>query len=366
MKCCGDCFASEYIKPIIRSHAFSQGKCDFCGSTDVFLCDPRELIPQFRNLVDMYLPVSNAHRLYDVKFTTSLPIGSLHLRIIDDFNPVFRKIEAAEKLLQAIFQDEMEEYKQHFSEPVLLEYMCVETNFATVQNLSSTWERFVHEIKSANRFHLSNKVDLSIIKKLLANHEKSYKRGKIFYRSRISDKEGFSNLEMGNPPAILAKPGRANPVGISYLYLSEGVSTTLYETRATLYDYVSIGEFTLKEDIRVVNLRETHVYDTLYVAEEEGRLEHFMLHLPFLRLLERELSKPLRRSDNELDYLPTQYLSEFVKSLGYDGIEYKSSLNPNGYNIAAFIPEKFECKKAYVKEVHEISFQYRSTDDGKA
>lgn len=364
MGCCGDCFASEYIKPIIKSHSSSQGVCDFCGSTNVAICDPRELMPQFRNLVDMYMPVSRAQITYDATLIVNLPVGPLHERIAEDFNPVFGKVDAdgAERLLKAIFQDEMEEYEQHFSEPVVLEYLCNEVNTTTVQNLSSTWELFVHEIKSSNRFHLTNKIDLNVIKKLLSYHERKYKRGKIFYRARISDKQGFPNSLMGNPPATLTKPGRANPAGISYLYLSEGVSTTLYETRATLYDFITIGEFTLVEDMVVVNLRETHIYDTLYVAEEEGRLEHFMMHLPFLCLLEQELSKPLRRSDNELDYLPTQYLTEFIKSLGYDGVEYKSSLNPDGYNIAAFTPSKFVCKKSYVKEVHEITFQHRDID----
>lgn len=35
------------------------------------------------------------------------------------------------------------------------------------------------------------------------------------------------------------------------------------------------------------------------------------------------------------DYVPTQIIAELIKSLGYDGIAYKSSL-ANGHNIALF------------------------------
>ena len=61
---------------------------------------------------------------------------------------------------------------------------------------------------------------------------------------------------MGKPPYDKATAGRANPKGISYLYLSSDLSTTLYETRATLYDYMSIGEFKLLNNMNIVNLRD--------------------------------------------------------------------------------------------------------------
>ena len=35
-------------------------------------------------------------------------------------------------------------------------------------------------------------------------------------------------------------------------------------------------------------------------------------------------------------------MSDFIKSLGYDGIKYKSTLNPEGYNLAIFDINSFE------------------------
>lgn len=38
-----------------------------------------------------------------------------------------------------------------------------------------------------------------------------------------------------------------------------------------------------------------------------------MIHGSFIDKLEQELSKPRRKNDSELDYLPTKYLSELIK-----------------------------------------------------
>ena len=76
--------------------------------------------------------------------------------------------------------------------------------------------------------------------------------------------------------------------------------------------------------------------------------------------LEDELSKPHRRHDSDLDYLPTQYVSEFIKSMGFDGIEYKSSLYPEGYNLAIFNTEKFECKKVELYDIKTIDLTFEN------
>jgi hypothetical protein len=70
--------------------------------------------------------------------------------------------------------------------------------------------------------------------------------------------------------------------------------------------------------------------------------------------LEEQLSKPKRRSENELDYLPTQYLSELIKSIGFAGVEFQSSLYANGFNLAIFEPDKFECIGVKVCEIKKI------------
>jgi hypothetical protein len=62
-----------------------------------------------------------------------------------------------------------------------------------------------------------------------------------------------------------------------------------------------------------------------------------------LKDIEADLAKPMSRWDSELDYLPTQYISDFAKFIGYDGIIYYSTFNNKSYNIALFDPSKCKC-----------------------
>ena len=69
------------------------------------------------------------------------------------------------------------------------------------------------------------------------------------------------------------------------------------------------------------------------------------------------MAKPLRNNANPIEYIPTQYISDYVHSLKeYDGIEYKSTMNPNGYNLAIFDPTLFECINTETIQVNEINY----------
>lgn len=45
---------------------------------------------------------------------------------------------------------------------------------------------------------------------------------------------------------------------------------------------------------------------------------------------------------NPDDYIPTQIIAEYIKSLGYEGIRFKSSLHNGGVNLTIFNYEKCE------------------------
>ena len=142
--------------------------------------------------------------------------------------------------------------------------------------------------------------------------------------------------------------------------MANDITTTLYEVRASLFDYVTVGTFRLEENISIVNLSR-FTYDVFRLAELES-LEEVMIHGSFIDKLEQELSKPRRRSDSELDYLPTQYLSELIKSMGFDGIEFKSSLYQKGVNLAIFNPHKFKGIDVSVYDIENIKLDFTELD----
>lgn len=350
MFCCSECFSSSYLKDIINSNP-TIGNCDFCGSENIAVYDPRELALIFQKVLDLYI--------------INPGIGnSIEIQIESDFKEKIFSAKSRKNvrlLLQEIMSDGFHEYEDFFIEKIVLKHIADSNNNEKVKPLEISWDRFAKEIKSTNRFFIQNALDLEILSDLLANYEKKYTKGKIYFRARIAENIiGYPLEKMKNPPNERARAGRANPDGISYLYVANDIKTALYEVRASLFDYVTIGDFRLKEDLKVINLR-GDTYDPIKLLEE-GELEDFLIHLPFISKLEQELSKPRRRSDNELDYLPTQYLSEFIKSLGFDGVEYQSSLYPTGYNLAIFNPSKLECIKIGVYEIQTIDLTHKKVD----
>ncbi|MEC7784995.1 MAG: RES domain-containing protein [Bacteroidota bacterium] len=347
MNCCEKCFSSAYLISIINADDRS-GDCDFCNSKNVSLYAARELAPFFRNIISLYKVdlASNKTIVDSIKLDFE--------GILDVFD---EQVQDLTHLLKEIFVDETDISDDFFTSNVSLEKKDVFLNQSSeVQNI---WESFKEEIKFRNRYHIENAINLNKLETFF-RHDSFYqtiKKGRVFYRCRISDKEGFPVEKMGNPPTPeLATAGRANPKGISYLYLTNEIKTSLYETRATLYDYACVGEFKAQEDLKVLNLRSIK-NDPIPWSEAEA-IEDFLIYIPFIQTLQKEISLPIRKKDKTLDYIPTQYLSEFIKSLEYDGVEYRSSIYSLGHNLAIFNPDKFKCMKVSVHEIKSITLEH--------
>lgn len=220
----------------------------------------------------------------------------------------------------------------------------------------SSWEKFMSSIKNINRFH-SNHFNLDLLKNLFINSENLQlnmkKDVEILYRARICDEIGLKKEEMGPPPSKMATAGRANSSGISCFYLSNDITTTLHEIRARDLDYITVAHFRPNRDLKIVDLSNLESISP-FVAESFD-YEWFAINMSILKKISMEIAKPLRRQDSELDYLPAQYIADFVKSLGFDGICYKSTLNNEGVNYAFFDYKKFRCidvQLYHIKSMH--------------
>ena len=185
---------------------------------------------------------------------------------------------------------------------------------------------------------------------------KRFLKGTKFFRARIADgKEGFKPNEMFAPPVDLRRAGRINPEGIGVLYLASDKITALTEARASVYDFVSVGEFCAKKDLRIVDLSSiSKMSPFLY----QGDIEQFFVNRKVFQEMALEIAKPLRRNDSVLEYLPTQYISEFVKSQGYDGVAYESTLHRGGYNVAIYDELFLDCLDVNTVEVKQVKYEF--------
>lgn len=330
MNCCPNCFIDTEIKAIISDLSDTKGCCDICKKTNQDILCINELSDYFSPLLD----------LYEREDTSSV---NIHQMLALDWR-IFANESFSTKILQDMFS------KSSYKE--LLEHK-IKPNYINDTESVEIWSSFTEEIKIRNRFFIKNNLFIrDIIEKLLKYHTFVLPAGKKFYRARICDSpEGFSLDQLGVPPSTKARAGRANPQGISYLYLAGTAETTLYEVRASFLDYVSIGEFELTRDVTIVALREINNISPFL---PDLNLKEYISNKNILYQFGAALSKPLRRVDSDLEYLPTQYLCEYIKSLGIDGVEYASAMHNGGVNYAFFDETKFKIVRALTKEVKKI------------
>lgn len=351
MYCCTNCFTDKEIIGFIYSNSTEIGNCGFCKSSNVHLIDVRELEELFQPIISIFKPISSLGiKVQDEKL--------LYQKLQETwkiFNPA-QEINIRDMLI-TMFSDSIPTDDPLLNEAVEIELHYKEGLVADVHERK--WENFAEEIKFKNRFFLNETIDLNLLRDLLKSFTKTYDPGKIFFRARVSNKDGYDIADMGKPPIEKATSGRANPSGIPYLYLSANLETTLYESRASYLDYITIAEFKLKQTLHVVSLREIISVSPFIFGD---KLENYITHQKYLMRLEKELSKPVRRFDKELDYLPSQYLCEYVKSLGYDAIEYASSLKEGGINIAVFNDCKLQPSKVELFEIVDMNLGFKKIE----
>ena len=329
---CANCFSDNELIAYINAQSTQTGDCDFCHSKNVKIIDTRELSGFYARFLKAY------------KLSIEEQGENLLELIINDWNIFPKESEYKLDLLKSIFSG-FDDYEEILSKKYL--HPSADMGYSAIEE----WNHFNHEIKTKNRYFLSNKIDLRLLKEIISNTcSFNYKQDKLFYRARICDDEKGVHIDkMGKPPAEKSTPGRANPKGIPYLYLSNNEKTTLFESRSYIFDFVTIGEFQLVEKITVAKLQNIDKLSPFLI--EEDVVGEFLSLRSYLITLEKELSKPVRRGDNELDYLPSQYLCEFIKSIGFDGVEYRSSLYEGGFNIALFNDDKVKCIKIKTVQV---------------
>lgn len=132
---------------------------------------------------------------------------------------------------------------------------------------------------------------------------------------------GYSKEESDAPPKDVTPAGRANPRNISYLYIAEDIKTAMMEVRPNVLQDVSVATVKILKNLRL--------FDFCYVDPEDEKGKSFDLSI-----ISGMFSTP--NFGGEDNYYATQYLCEFIKELGFDGIRFYSSLNQNGKNIVLF------------------------------
>lgn len=235
----------------------------------------------------------------------------------------------------------------------------------SINDHSTSWVAFSKEIRFRNRFFPKTHPEQELLKRVLLDNIVTLESEITLYRARLVKNEMLNKQSMGAPPSSGASAGRANPLGIPYLYLAYDVETCIYESRATAHSRIAIGEFKPTRDLRILNLADISAPDFFSVSDVENVDEQIAQISSFrlLRSLSSELKKPIRDSDHTIDYIPTQYLCEFAKSLNIDGVLYNSSLHDSGRNLVLFDVESAYCTdEPKLIEITGVSATWQNLD----
>ena len=360
MRFCHRCVQDVELRNIIEGLGQREDSCPTCGRSDAFVYDTdinSELTPMFEELLEVYVPEdmlpqgfpSERRRTLVAELTERWHIFDERLAPTDVHN-VIRAICAVKCVDSPGLFDGLVGIAESHDAEYLLNHSLLRTN---------SWDDFVDSVKRRNRFH-TNEINLPILNRYCSLIRKVYKRGSVFFRGRLSSRDGFSPAKMGAPPPDEATAGRANSDGISCLYLASDHLTSIHEIRAGIFDYISVGTFELTQDMVVVDLG---AIDNISPFIGECDLLEHAINKDHLRRMNLEIGRALRRSDSPLDYIPTQYIADFVKSIvndggpEYSGIEYNSTISPGGRNLAIFYPDLFTCVDVKVYHVRKLKYE---------
>lgn len=232
-------------------------------------------------------------------------------------------------------------------------------------------KEFIREIQYKNR----NPQSIEVLKRLdeiNTNPEINLHIGTSLYRSRIITDVNKTNKKIGFygyddkdsfvPPPKLTRDMRANDRYIPYLYCAKDPYNAIIEVRPRIGAKVSIATIITNENIRLLDFT---------MQKRPGKMSEAKQNL--FSDLSKLYAKPVTDEDDTLDYIPTQFIAEYAKNLGYDGTAFSSSLTPEvnsevetsleRYNIVVFNYSKCSVLKSNVIEITHNYLDCNQIDD---
>ena len=326
MLICSNCFNDVELQISVSNESSVFGICDACGQ-EAYVVDIDIFADFFKELLHLFQP---AREGVDI-------VGLLQ----KDWD-IFVDEEVGKRIIGHFLS--LDNYGYDLNEKV--------GYVDAIKSDISTWDDIKREVREEKRF-FANLSYFDGNNMIEANT--TIPQGTILYRARVipSDRTYLTKNDMGCPPRGKATAGRANPLGIPYLYLCKNEETTYYEVRALYLDKLAIGSFKTTRDLNILDFTSAL---SLYYAYNNSTisLSEVIAKQKILQLISSDLSKPLRRYDSELEYVPTQLICEYCKINGIEGICFNSSLHNGGVNVVLFDSSSAECVKVKSREIRDV------------
>ena len=223
----------------------------------------------------------------------------------------------------------------------------------------SSYQRFAQGVRHGRRYVYEPiaRAFLDTVSATLRDRDVEVPKGTILYRAQQGIDYGDHTDESGTviesvvpvafgpermkPLTTKAFEGRANATGIAVLYLAIAAETAIAEVRPWLGSELSVAQFRVLRDLKVIDLTRGHdksslelMNFTVLLGEREATPEEKQKAV--WTDIDAAFSRPVTAHGDSAEYVPTQILAELFASLGYEGLIYRSNFGDEGYNLALF------------------------------
>ncbi|GAE32811.1 RES family NAD+ phosphorylase [Halalkalibacter hemicellulosilyticus] len=349
MKCCENCFDDEFLIKEVQEIG-KIGDCDYCGELNVYTINIKLLNEHFSKVIKLYTP-TEAYEHYDPEVDHPLEVGvSLITLINEDWCIFSKKIQNHEIDYTLLFDILNSNENGRYYNPEEIYSKVKEGVFYKdpLMEWEIYWSELKKELKHENRFFPFFDINNDLLE-ILKYRERCLVNGDILFRARLGNNPKDKMLA---PPANLAKSGRANPHGISYLYCGEDEETCVAEIRPWKGAKITIASLQVNKNLTLIDLSNKEISPFILESTEE-----ILALETLITQFAQELSTPVDPSNSEIEYLPTQYLTELIKARGYDGIFFKSAMGP-GFNVVLFNEKNVKVINTKTISVNDILYDF--------
>jgi hypothetical protein len=245
-----------------------------------------------------------------------------------------------------------------------------------VNNAERYWYELNRSIREDNRYFPKYRKE---IENLFRNMEESgyityvqlvMLESNQLYRARVSSNcVEYTAKEMGMPPAEKASPGRANSDGIPVLYAATNTTTAIKELRPIQDSIVYVSKIELQEPLNLYAFTDILEKMNPIFLLGNNKFEQFdndidlcvwFTHwIRFQRVISKSLSEPIRKRFEDINnYAATQFLCDWIKSEGADGVLFDSAVD-SGQNVVLFSEQKVQIGEPRRYQITDVNYKFK-------
>lgn len=339
MYCCSICFENEELKKYIESNGHT-GNCNYTNTNGIKVLDTYSLGMYIRKcLGKRYEWIDKEAENYDYENKVyTVPILSLRDEM-DNWKLISERVDKW-KLIKDLFNDSIDG-RDYFNDYDFLDNndlsIVIKDSWSEGENSRANieWKKFKYLSKHYNRYFDINKkysreIYLLTVKEYLPKYETYVDIGTTFYRARSATGVNLYydiESEISPAPPQYTTTNRMSPSGISYLYLSDIRTSTFSEIRANEKEKMYIvGDFCANKNLRIIDFTRKVKFEKNVFSKEYSETDNWIS--VFFDDFIKELTTPIdkEKKDSSYEYIATQLLAEYIRSLGYEGIKFSSTV----------------------------------------